>query len=322
MKKKIFATLVAFALVAISASAQEVRIISNGERTVTVYQNIDNNKILSLLESGVAIVNVSIGQPVVEGGLTKHPVRQYWLADGKSYSSKDILITEGSSIDENLASEYHKKSVDTRFVESLYDDKERDVYYYQVEYGKKTYKIVEASCNKHGWAFGLYAGYEKFQSVNSPIAGVSAQFSQPYYMVELTAEGGFTEYSSNAEKAGEKYFNYRTGLVAGFTVPRLFDKYDLNRLYLIGGLKYKWFATDSPKGEDGSLLKSEGNLLSPVVGLRYERRLFAKGHSFYLQVTAEQDRAIIQNMDDATNWGVICKLGFNFGAGRNKIKNK
>ena len=320
MHKKIFATLVAVVLVAISASAQEVRIISNGEKSVTVYQNIDNNKILSLLESGVAIVNVSTGQPVVEGGLTKHPVRQYWLENGKGYS-KDIFVIEGVKVDEALVEEFHKKSVDTRMVESLYDDKKRDLYYYEVNYGN-TYKIAEASCNKYGWAFGLYGGYENFQTVNSPIAGLSAQFSQPYYMVELTAEGGFTKYSQNAEKAGEKYFNYRTGLVAGFTVPSLFDKYDLNRLYLIGGLKYKWFSTDSQAGEDGSLLKSEGNLLSPVVGLRYERRLFAKGHSFYLQVTAEQDRAIIQNMDDATNWGVVGKVGFNFGAGRNKVKNK
>ncbi len=333
MRKKIFATLVTVALVAISANAQENSarsfIVGNDSKVVEIYQSLKPTEVMNMLKAGADTVTVLVGKPVENenGEVITYPVRQYWLVDGKGFSVDRNIVT-GVRHDEALREELAQQELDTRMVEALYDDKKRDVFYYQVsgQRGVKAGdpdagKIVAKSCNKYGWAFGAFGGYEVFTSVNSPVFGVAAQYSQPWWMVEVSAEGGWTKYSYNATRAGEKYFNYRTSAVAGLTVPYLFDKYDLNRLYLVGGVKYKWFSTDTKYVEGESYLSSEGNLLSPVVGLRYERRLFATGNNFYVQVTAEQDRAIIQNEADDTSWGVVAKVGFNFGAGRNKVNH-
>jgi hypothetical protein len=329
MIKKMIATAVAFALVAVCANAQEVKsfIVGNNDKEVEIFQNLKPIEVMNLLKAGADTVTVLVGQPVEnENGIT-YPVRQYWLADGKGVSIDRNIIT-GTRRDESLRQKLAQQELDTRMVESLYDDKKRDTYFYHVsgQSGVKqgdpdAGKIVAKSCNKYGWAFGAFGGYEVFTNVNSPVFGVAAQYSQPWWMVEVAAEGGWTKYSYNATHAGEKYFNYRTSAIGGFTVPYIFDKYDINRLYFVGGVKYKWFSTDTKYVEGENYLSSEGNLLSPVIGLRYERRLFATGNNFYVQVTAEQDRAIIQNEADDTSWGVVAKVGFNFGAGRNKVNN-
>jgi hypothetical protein len=325
-KVKFFATMVAFALATVMANAQVI-VVSNGDKTVEIQQNMSPEKVMEVLKAGTEVIYVINGQPFQNEGLIVYPVCKYWLENGKGKKDEKFTIISGVRRDEELREALHEQEVNTRMVESLYEDKKRDTRYYQVE-GQRGVKpndpnagkIIAKSCNKYGWGFNVFGGYEYFKDVNSPIFGLGFEYTQPYWMLEVAAEGGWTEYSANAVRAGQKYFNYRTSAIAGLQ-PFKFDKYDLNRLSIVGGVKFKWFKTDSPKAEDGSLLNSEGNLLCPVVGLRYERRFFGTGNNIYVQVTAEQDRAIIQNKADDTSWGFVCKFGFNFGFGRNKVNN-
>lgn len=303
------AVMAVFALVSICASAQESFKLSGNEGDFTIYYQMSEETIISNLQKGqeVRILKSSQGDSIFI-------VDRYYVDNEKYLVKEEKITVERRKV---LPSTWGDQVRNTQVVEKLYDDCGRDTYSAKAEDGSTA---VLKSTNKDGWAASLYAGYEYFNSINAPVFGAGVEFTQPWFLVSVSAEVGMEKYTDFAVHAGEKYINYRTSALLGVQ-PFKFDKYNQNRLFLVGGVKFKFSKTDTPEEEGESWINSWGSYLSPMFGVKFEHRMFATGNSWWIEATAEQSRGIINNHNDDLEWGFGIKDGFSFGVGRNKVKN-
>ena len=228
-------------------------------------------------------------------------------------------------------------SIDTRFEESHYDSRSRDVYYYHVENllgvmgaDRHAGKIVAKAANKYGWSWLFFAGGQFAEHITAPLAGVGVRFTQPIWMVGLTAELGQSKTSDMAQAPAEKYLTSRTEVALGFQ-PFRFDKFNQHRLFLGAKLGWEWYKTDTPADEYGNYFRSEGNYLYPSAFMRYEYRMFATGNSWFIEISCSRkefvvqeewsDGVMIKSGETKPMFSVELKGGFDLGSGRDKVKN-
>jgi hypothetical protein len=314
-KIAVMAVMVLVSVVA-NAQSQGSFIVSGNEGQVTIHNQMREEEIISHLQKGVEVrVLKSFSE---QEWVKTYIVDKYFVDNDGSFKVIEEKITLTTKVVEPTS--WEDEAEKTQVVEKLYNNRKRDTYLAKlngVEAGTKTLKAA----NKYGWGVNIYGGYEYYKSMNAPVFGAGVEFTQPMWMISLSGEGGWSEYTENAVNSGKKYMNYRTSLLGGFQ-PFKFDSFDQNRLFLVGGLKFKWYQTDSPEVEGETFINSWGSYLTPVFGVKYEHRMFATGNAWWLELTTEQNRGIILNSGDDTEWGVSLKVGFNFGIGRKKINNQ
>ena len=262
---------------------------------------------------------------------------QIYYRSGNEYITQRVNTISSRVKNEGLLRDLYKSSVDTRFVESLYDSRMRDVYYYEVEglpgvmgADRHAGKIVARAANKYGWSFNAFVGYQFAENIIAPLGGLGVRFNQPIWMVGLTAELGQSKTSDVAQTPGEKYLTSRTEVGIGFQPFRL-DKFNQHRLFVGAKLGWEWYKTDTAPDENGYYFRSEGNYLYPSLFLRYEYRMFATGNSWYTELSCSRKQYVLQEkwidgemIQGGKTTGMISvelKVGFDLGFGRDKTKN-
>lgn len=254
--------------------------------------------------------------------------RRVFVKNNRLTAVNDTLTTRKevkSVVDTTVTENLYKKVVETQFVEKLYDENKRDTYYANTAEGK----IALRSANKYGWAFGAYAGVQLADHVNSPILGAEASYSRSWWEAAVRFEGGQNKLNGNAVHAGEKYWNYRTEATLGLQ-PFKFDRWNQNRLFLVGGIGFEFYKTDSKEivGDNGEKLefRSWGNSLYPTAGVRYEHRFFTTGNTLFVNAQWRGLTGVVQNSDAENYNAFVVTVGFNFGVARDKVhsvsKNK
>ena len=257
------------------------------------------------------------------------------------YKDREKFVTrlhkDKSVQNSEMMSALVKASVDTRFEEALYDSRRRDVYYYHAEglpgvmgADRHAGKIVAKAANKYGWSFQFFAGGQFAEHIIAPLGGVGVRFTQPIWMVGLTAELGQSKTSDMAQAPTEKYLTSRTEVALGFQ-PFRFDKFNQHRLFFGAKLGWEWYKTDTPADKEGNYFRSEGNYLYPSVFLRYEYRMFATGNSWFAELSCSRkqyvvqeewsDGVMIKSGETRPMVSVELKVGFDLGFGRDKVKN-
>lgn len=121
---------------------------------------------------------------------------------------------------------------------------------------------------------------------------------------------------------GQKYWNYRTEATLGLQ-PFKFDRWNQNRLFLVGGIGFEFYKTDSKEiiTDDGEKLsfRSWGNSLYPTAGIRFEHRFFATGNTLFVNAQWRGLTSVIQNSDSESYNAFVVTVGFNFGVARDKV---
>ena len=316
--------MVVLAFVAVSASAQESRVI-NG---MTLHTDEWSEASIKgyLTEHSKDTLRV-VNRIEVFDSSTKYYVSKYFVgSDGRFKMANDTLVVREVYLDEE---DLYQKQLDTRVVESLYDDRFRDTYYAYVDGlkgvsddDKDAGKIVLKSADKYGWDLGVYAGCQVSPELVSPITGVGVRFSQPYWSVGLNAEYGWSKFTEYALNAGERYNTYRTELILGVR-PVKIDVFDQHRLIAFAGLGFEYYGTNSApviEGNYETFITSWGNYLYPTAGIRYEYRFFATGNSLAVDFGWRYHRGIIRDANPITNSSFYGRVSFNIGLYKNKEK--
>ncbi len=317
--------MVVLAFVAVSASAQESRVI-NG---MTLHTNEWSEASIKgyLTEHSKDTLRVVNRIEVFDSSTTYYVSKYFVGSDGRFKMANDTFVVREVYLDEEGL---YQKQLDTRVVESLYNDRFRDTYYAYVDGlkgvsddDKDAGKIVQKAADKYGWDLNIYAGCQVSSDLVSPIGGVGVRFSQPYWTVGLSAEYGwskFTEYSANP---GKRYNTYRTELIFGVR-PFKLDAFDQHRLFAFAGLGFEYYGTNSVPVIDGNyetFITSWGNYLYPTAGIRYEYRMFATGNSVSFDVGWRYHSGIVLNESPITSSSLYVRTSFNFGLYKNRVKN-
>ena len=315
-----------FALVAVSASAQEVKEVA-GMKIRTGEWSKDSVKEY-LTANPADTLRVLTAEERPDSMTTRYLVKRYFVGqDGRYKVAQDTINV--STVYRNANSLYQQQ-IDTRVVESLYDDKKRDTYYAKVNglngVSKEDVdagKVVLKSVNKYGWSFNFYGGYQVSTKLNAPVAGAGIEFTQPRWLVLLNGEYGQSKYTDFAVNAGKRYHTYRTEALIGVK-PFNLDRFDQHRLFVSAGVGWEYYNTDSSpviEGDQIITITSKGNYLYPTVTLRYEYRMFATGNSWFAEVGWRQLQGVVRDSNPIKDNAIVLKIGFNLGAFRNKVKN-
>ncbi len=318
---------VVFAMVSMCAMAQRVvngvelsnkevaqYLVKNSKDSVLMAESVKINKTDTIVVKRIAFV----------------------LSDGRLAAKSDTIVYRPTvkviaAVSPVKKDSLYKASVKTRFVEKLYDDKKRDTYYAYcdsvpgVSYSDPNAgKIVLRGADKYGWGVNLYAGYQMAEHVNSPVAGAGLEYTRSWWGAYLNGEAGYSKYTHNAVKAGEKYWSFRAES-ALMLQPFKFDSFNQNRLFFFGGIGFESYETDSKTyvDEEGkaSDFRSWGNYMYPTAGLKFEHRIFSTGNSLYLTAQWRGLEGIIQNSGSEKYNAFMMTVGFNFGIFRNKVAN-
>jgi hypothetical protein len=328
MRKSIFkaAMVVVFAFVAMSAGAQEVKEVAGMKLHTGEWSNDSVKEYLTANPTDTLRVLIATERP--DSMTTRYLTKRFYVGqDGRYKVASDTINV---SVVYRKTEDLYNQQINSRVVESLYDDKRRDTYYAQVnglrgvsKEDVNAGKVVLKSVNKYGWSFNFYGGYQISSKLNAPIGGLGVEFTQPRWMIQLNGEYGQSKYTDFAVNAGKRYHTYRTETMIGVK-PFNLDRFDQHRLFLFAGLGWEYYSTDSAPIIDGDnivTITSKGNYLYPTAGLRYEYRMFATGNSWFVEVGWRQLQGVVRDSKPIKNNGVVLKVGFNLGTFRNKVKN-
>ena len=248
---------------------------------------------------------------------------------------KTVEIERPSSA---LVQKYDTVSINSRFREKVAEGLPRDVIYAN-SVDAKTYrdglngdnsdadagKAVLKAANKYGWSVSGGAGYSFADGVQGPIFDLGVAFDRRYWGIYLNGELGKSKLSSNAVKAGNDYWVFRAES-ALMIRPFQLDAYDQNRLFLLAGVGFENFKTDSMpyELEDGTTgyLSSHGNYLYATAGVAFEHRFFATGNCLGARLQWRNTRAVVQNSGDENFGSIALSLYFKFGFFRNVVSSK
>lgn len=242
--------------------------------------------------------------------------------------------------DPEIVQKLDSLSEESQFIENLYRSKgiARDYRYYDSP-DAKAYrdslngdrsnpyagKIIDVGRNKYGWNFGVHFGWSYASGVQGPIAGLGVSYDQRWWGLYVNGEIGKSKLSSNAVMAGDDYWVLRAESALKFRPIQLDDR-DQNRLFLLAGVGFENFKTDSMpyELEDGTTgyLSSHGNYLYATAGVAFEHRFFATGNSIGARLQWRNTRATVQNSSDENFGSIALSIYWNFGVFRNKVSLK
>ena len=229
-------------------------------------------------------------------------------------------------------------SVKSRVIEKLADGEKRDVLYAYSADAKllrdsrngdssdaDAGKVVQKAANKYGWSMSAGAGYSYADGVQGPVFDLGVSYDRRWWGIYLNGEMGKSRLSSSAVNARDDFWVFRAES-ALMLRPFQLDRYDQNRLFILGGIGFENFETDSMpyELEDGTTgyLASHGNYLYGTAGLAFEHRFFATGNCLGARIQWRNTRAVVQNSSDELFGSVALSVYFKFGFFRNKVTTK
>lgn len=335
MKNNFFKSIIIMVVVFVAAAS------ANAQRVVNGINTRDAQKCGEYLVSNPkdTVVEVSI---VNRDGMRGEVSRKVYLKGATTLGVKnDTVWTRTVEVlrpSSALVQKLDSISVESRVVEKTAEGLARDVLYAYSEDAKNLRdslngdssdadagKVVLKAANKYGWSVAAHAGYSFANGVQGPIAGVGLSFDRRWWGLYLNGEVGKSRLSSNAVMAGDDYWVFRAES-ALMLRPFQLDALDQNRLFLLAGVGFENFKTDSMpyELEDGTTgyLSSHGNYLYATAGVAFEHRFFATGNSLGARIQWRNTRATVQNSSDENFGSVALSVYFKFGFFRNKVSSK
>jgi len=267
--------------------------------------------------------------------------RSVYMQNNRLVAWNDTVFLRAETretVNSDLVKDVDRKSTESRFVEELSKGQPRDIIfanssdvkaYRDGKNGdtsdKDAGKVVLKAANKYGWSVAAHAGYSFANGVSGPIAGAGVSYDRRWWGLYLNGEAGKSKYSSNAVSAGKDYWIFRAES-ALMLRPFQLDEYDQNRLFVLGGVGFEHYKTDSQPYQtvDGKYgyLASTGNYLYATFGAAFEHRFFATGNVIGARLQWRNTRAAVQNNGDENFGSIALSLYFKFGFYRNKVVAK
>lgn len=195
---------------------------------------------------------------------------------------------------------------------------------YQLDNGK----IIKAA-DSEGWGIEVFAGYHYAEEAyHSPEVGLSGRYDAKKVSYRVSVSALQREYNTEAVDAGDKYWSYAAD---GAFHVNLFNRgYHVNVLSVYGTVGYIYgkhrYAVGEQETADGTgtilkTVKHNGSGVTYGGGIEYRRQFFATGNALSIRVGYRTLPNTYVN-NTRIHGTVYAEIGFNFGCGRNRVRNK
>lgn len=234
-----------------------------------------------------------------------------------------VILVAATSI--NLNAQKLNKSAEGMASLSSYKEERLEKLPYIQAYQAQDGRILKAA-DATGWGVEPFVGAAYIQDYFTPEAGIGLRYDAKKVSYRATVSALTREYNSEAVNPGKRYMSVAAD---GYFHVNLLNKgWHVHVLSLYGNIGYlygqhRYVYAERVEGDETirDIVKHNGSGFTFGGGLEYRIQFFATGNALTIRAG---DKSVLNTFVNDTRMHnqIYVQIGFNFGCGRSRVRNK